>query len=120
MPDLNFACIDHHGITIQMEANAHDWVLPVMSAHIQAEKNITLSTAGAEGEEKHGKKKKDTSSSGKFVCAFPYSICSTHSPPGAFISVFLSATSRTRCYFASHLKTELSSSRSSFCKTWYR
>lgn len=29
-----------------MEAEAHDWVLPVMSAHLQAEKNKTLGKEG--------------------------------------------------------------------------
>lgn len=31
-----------------MEVEAHDWVLPVMSAHVQAERNCTIST-GREG-----------------------------------------------------------------------
>lgn len=33
-------------MVVQMEAEAHDWVLPVMSAHLQAEKNKTLGKEG--------------------------------------------------------------------------
>jgi hypothetical protein len=30
-----------------MEAGAHDWVLPVMSAHVQAARNVSLFTNGS-------------------------------------------------------------------------
>ena len=33
-----------------MEAGAHDWVLPVMSAHVQAARNISLSGKGGKEE----------------------------------------------------------------------
>lgn len=40
---------------MQMEAGAHDWVLPVMSAHVEAARNVSLfgksNDKGGKGEE---------------------------------------------------------------------
>lgn len=41
-----FLCVVVVVVVVQMEAEAHDWVLPVMSAHLQAEKNKTLGKEG--------------------------------------------------------------------------
>lgn len=50
-----------------MEAGAHDWVLPVMSAHVEAARNVSLYGKGKGGKGGKGNEEEEGSSVGTLL-----------------------------------------------------